>query len=157
MDFLKNNKGFTLIEIISVVLVMGILGAVAIPMFSTATIDVSVAGDTVQADIQYVQELAMTRDQNVSITFTQGSSSYTVPADPNGAYPAETREFPLNISIYSLNTTITFNSFGEKVGGTDNIILRHGPPFIGTPPPGPPPGQHVTITVEEFTGRATVS
>ncbi len=59
MKHLKNTKGFTLIEIISVILVMGIIGAVAAPMFDTSTIDVSVAGDTARGDIQYVQELAM--------------------------------------------------------------------------------------------------
>ena len=55
MKYLKNAKGFTLIEIISVVLVMGIISAVAVPMFDTAGIDVSVSASTVQSDIRYVR------------------------------------------------------------------------------------------------------
>ncbi len=143
--FLKNQKGSTLIEIISVILVMGIIGVVAAPMFDTSTIDVSVAGDTAQGDIQYVQELAMTRDQNVSIIFNPGSS-YVVPADPGteSVYPAETREFPNGISI-TTGGTITFNSFGEKVGGTQSIILSASN------------GDTVTITIEQFTGRTSIS
>lgn len=144
MKYFKNIKGFTLIEIISVILVIGIMGAVAVPMFDTSRIDVSMAGDTVQGDIQYAQELAMTRDQDVSITFNQGAFTYDTPADPNGVFPAETREFPQSVSITSINTTITFNSFGEKVGGTQSVVLSAG---LGS----------ITITVEQFTGRVSVS
>jgi prepilin-type N-terminal cleavage/methylation domain-containing protein len=157
MRFLKNNSGFTMIEIISVVLVIGILSAVALPFFDRSPITVAMAGNTVQADIQYVQELAMTRDQDVSITFIKNSTSYDVPADPNGVYPLETRTFPQGVTIVSATTTITFNSFGEKTGATEDIFLRAGPPPPGTPPPGPPLGDVKKITVEQFTGRVTVS
>ena len=157
MKHLKNISGFTLIEIISVILVVGIIGAVAVPMFSTSHLDVSVSGDTVQGDIQYAQELAMTRDQDVSITFNQNASSYDTPSDPNGVYSAETRNFPQNVTIYSSDTTITFNSFGEKVGPTQTIILWTGAPLPDPPPPGPGPQGSITITVEQFTGRVSVS
>ncbi|MBT3509026.1 MAG: prepilin-type N-terminal cleavage/methylation domain-containing protein, partial [Nitrospina sp.] len=43
MQFLKNKKGFTLIEIISAILVVGIIGAVAMPLFDTGNINVSVS------------------------------------------------------------------------------------------------------------------
>jgi prepilin-type N-terminal cleavage/methylation domain-containing protein len=144
MKFLQNNKGFTLIEIISAILVIGILAAVALPFFDTATIDVSVAGDTVQTDIQYVQELAMTRDQDVSITFVQNSGSYDVPADPNGVFPLETRDLPGGVIIQS-GGTITFNSFGEKTAASAATIVLNAS------------GNPITITIGQITGRATVS
>ena len=144
MKYLKNIKGFTLIEIISVILVIGIMGAVALPMFNTAHIDVSLAGDTIQGDIQYAQELAMTRDQNVSINFNQGAFTYDTPADPNGVFSAETRELPQSVSISSSSTIITFNSFGEKVGATESIVLSAG-------------SGSITITIEQFTGWVSVS
>jgi prepilin-type N-terminal cleavage/methylation domain-containing protein len=155
MKFLKNSKGFTLIEIISVILVLGIISAVAIPMFDTSPISVSMAGNTVQTDIQYVQELAMTRDQDVSITFTQNADNYDVPADPNGVYPLETRTFPSGVQIVSNTTTITFNKFGEKSGTTETIKLRVGPPPTGPPPPGL--GREINITIEQYSGRVTIS
>ncbi len=144
MRFLKNNKGFTLIEMISVILVVGIMGAVALPMFDTSTIDVSMAGNTVQADIQYTQELAMTRDQNVSISFVNNATAYDVPADPNGVFPLETRQLPRATTIQT-GGTITFNSFGERTAASAASIVLNAS------------GSTITITIEQLTGRATVS
>ena len=129
---------------ISVILIVGIIGAVAVPMFDTSTIDVSVAGDTVQGDIQYIHELAMTRHTNVSITFTPSATSYDVPADPGGVYPLETRELPRGVSIQT-GGVVTFNSFGERTAASAGTIqLNAG-------------GNLITITIEQFTGRASVS
>ena len=146
MKFLKNSKGFTLIEIISVILVLGIISAVAIPMLNTGTIDINLAANTVQTDIQYVQELAMTRDQDVSITFTQGSTTYDVPADPNGVYSLETRQLPQGTAINSTNTTVTFNGNGELTGGAAQTIQL----VAGTS------SDTINVTVEAYTGRVTV-
>ncbi len=162
MKFLHNKNGFTLIEIISVILVIGVLGAVALPMFDSTGIDDSMAANTIQADIQYAQELAMTRDQNVSITFLRNSVTYDVPADPNGVYPLETRTLPRNVVIaHPLTTTITFNSFGEKVNPTETFYIGSGvslaPWNPGDPPLTLPAGNLTAITVEQVTGRVTVS
>ena len=142
MKFLKNNKGFTLIEMVSVILVLGIISAVAIPMFDQGTINATLVANTVQTDIQYTQELAMTRDQNVSIVFTNGSSTYDVPADPNGVYPAETRSLPNGVVIQG-NTTVTFNGNGETSASGSTVTLNAN-------------GTQMTITVQGITGRATV-
>jgi prepilin-type N-terminal cleavage/methylation domain-containing protein len=162
MKFLHNKNGFTLIEIISVILVMGVLAAVAIPMFDSTGIDDSMAANTIQADIQYAQELAMTRDQNVSITFQRNAVTYDVPADPNGVYDLETRKLPRNVVIaHPLTTTITFNSFGEKLNPTETFYIGSGVSLStwnpGDPPPTLPTGDLTAITVEQFTGRVTVS
>jgi len=162
MKFLHNKNGFTLIEIISVILVVGIIGAVAVPMFDSTGIDDSMAANTIQADIQYAQELAMTRDQTVSITFTRNSATYDVPADPNGVYPLETRNLPRNVVIaHPPSTTITFNSFGEKLNPTETFYIGSGvslaPWNPGDPPPPIPTGELIAITVEQVTGRVTVS
>lgn len=144
MKFLRNKKGFTLIEIISVILVIGIMSAIAIPFFDTSPISVSMAGNTVQTDIQYTQELAMTRDQDVSIVFIASANTYDVPVDPNGVFPLETRQLPQGVTIQT-GGTVTFNSFGERSAiSAASIVLNAS-------------GNAITITIEQLTGRVTVS
>ena len=58
---LKNAKGFSAIEMIMVIVIAGVLVAVFIPRLSTATISLATAVNTIQADLRFVQELAMSR------------------------------------------------------------------------------------------------
>jgi len=142
MKFLKNSKGFTLIEMVSVILVLGIISAVAIPMFDQSSINATLVADTIQTDIQYTQELAMTRDQNVSIIFANGATSYDLPADPNGVYSSETRQLPQGVNIVG-DTTVTFNGSGETSATGSEVNLNAG-------------GVTLKVVVQGYTGRATV-
>jgi len=144
MKFLKNNKGFTLIEMVSVILVLGIISAVAIPMFDQGSINATLVANTVQTDIQYTQELAMTRNQNITISFgPAGATSYSLPTDPSGVWSADTRELPQGVTIQNAAVLdITFNKHGEINGGAV-VNLNAG----GTP---------ITVTVANYTGKVTV-
>jgi|SaaInlStandDraft_6_1057023.scaffolds.fasta_scaffold71051_1 MSHA pilin protein MshC len=150
MKFLKNNKGFTLIEMISVILVLGIISAVAVPMFDRSTIDLSMTANTIQTDIQYAQELAMTRGQQTSgneigILFSNNTASYTLPTDPSGVWPAEIRTLPQGVTITSTTADVRFNQHGETLTATTwTITITAG-------------GTSRTVTVDAYTGRATVS
>jgi len=129
---------------ISIILVLGIISAVAIPSFDRGGINVSLTANTVQTDIQYVQELAMTRNEEVSITFTSSATSYTLTADPNSVFGAETRDLPQGTSIQT-GGTVTFNSAGERLASSaSSIVLISG-------------SNTATITIEQYTGRVTVS
>lgn len=144
MKLLKNHNGFTLIEMITIVVVLGIISAVAIPAFDRGDIDVTLTANTVQTDIQYIQELAMTRNQSIGITFTASATSYVITDDPGGVYPEETRELPQGTTIQT-GGTVTFNKYGERASGSaTSIVLASG-------------GNTATITIDQFTGRATVS
>lgn len=144
MKFLKNHKGFTLIEMISVILVLGVISAVAIPAFDRGGVSATLSANTVQTDIQYIQELAMTRNKTISITFNASTDNYVITLDPGGVYPAETRDLPQGTTIQT-GGTVTFNKYGERASGSDtSIVLESG-------------GSTATVTIDQFTGRATVS
>ncbi|MFT4580055.1 MAG: prepilin-type N-terminal cleavage/methylation domain-containing protein [Nitrospinales bacterium] len=142
MEILKNHKGFTLVELVFVILCLGILSAVAIPSFDRSSITATLSAHTVQTDVKYIQDLAMTRNQNVTIEFLAGAKSYMVTGDPGGVYPAEMRELPQGATILA-NITIDFNSAGEP-SSADYITLVSG-------------SETATVAIEQFTGRATVS
>jgi prepilin-type N-terminal cleavage/methylation domain-containing protein len=142
MKFLKNNKGFTLVEMISVILVLGIISAVAVPMFDNSTINATLVANTVQTDIQYTQELAMTRNQDIAISFGAGATSYSLPTDPSGVWPADSRALPQGVTIQDA-VSISFNKHGEISSGGATVTLIAN-------------GIQSTVTVQGITGRATV-
>jgi len=142
MKFLKNNKGFTLIEMISVILVLGIISAVAVPMFDNSTINTTLVANTVQTDIQYTQELAMTRNQDIEISFGAGATSYSLPIDPSGVWSADTRALPQGVTIQDA-VNVSFNKHGEISSGGAVVTLNAN-------------GTTMTVTVQGYTGRVTV-
>jgi prepilin-type N-terminal cleavage/methylation domain-containing protein len=67
---LEWRRGFTLVELILVVLILSIAAVVAIPMFSSAAdIQVRSAANRIAADLDYARGLAITRQKNYAVVF----------------------------------------------------------------------------------------
>lgn len=141
------EKGFTIIEIIGVILLIGIVAAVVFPTFQSSNIDVATAASTIQSDINFVQDLALSRDPStagsIGITFTVGSGSYTI-TDPGGAF-TQTRTLPSSVTV-TQGGTISFNKYGEPEfpGSSMVFTINAG-------------GTTQTLTVEQYTGRVTIT
>ena len=79
-----NRKGFTLIELVMVLVVIGIMAGVVIPRLGNMrTTNASSFADKLRVDIRYAQNLAMTRGKRTRVDFT--ASSYTVSQDTSAA------------------------------------------------------------------------
>jgi MSHA pilin protein MshC len=136
MNRVKDIKGFTLIEIVAVFVIIGVLGAIAAVRFtSTSTISVRAAAEMIQADIRYVQEASMAEYAAKSVIFVSGSTSYTV--------DSEIQELPSGITITS-NFTVTFNSLGEPTTGGGGSVTISG-------------DSEVEITVADITGKVEIN
>jgi prepilin-type N-terminal cleavage/methylation domain-containing protein len=139
-----NLKGFTIIEVILVMMIIAILAAVAIPRFDFATSSrASVDGGAymIASDIRYAQEFAMANRVSKQVIFTINSPTYsfspTSNLDPSGRLPS-------GVTI-SNNFTITFNSLGEPTtGGGGSVSVSGG-------------GQTRTITVVNYTGKVNIN
>ena len=146
---LENSKGFTLIEIISIILVLGIIAAIAIPNFDRSGIDVASWATTIRSDIRYAQELAMSRNpaaaSPITISFSpvgSGTNSYSI-TDPSGVFTDITRELNDSETTIVNSISISFNRYGEATQfGT--VQINSG-------------GITQSITVEQYTGRVTIS
>jgi prepilin-type N-terminal cleavage/methylation domain-containing protein len=142
-----NSKGFTIIEIILVMMIIAILAAVAIPKFDFGTsskASVDGAAYMVASDIRYAQECAMATRASKTITFSAGGNSYsfnpTNNLDPTGRLP---------YGVTTTALTLTFNSLGEPTS-----IPAISPYYVDLTVSGG--GLTKTTRIWCFTGKVTI-
>lgn len=119
MDYMKKDKGFSIIELIIVIIVLGILAAAVVYKFGSMKSDTAsiAAVDQVIADIQYVQMLAMSQATQKSISFTANDNSYTV--------AGQTKRLPGDVKAEN-TIEFKFNSLGEPVDGGNQTVTIGG-------------------------------
>jgi len=136
---MKNDRGFTLIEIIMVIITIGILAFVVISKYPTTEISLDTAADMIKSDIRSVQALAIAKHAAQTLTFNS-STQYTFPKLGGGT---ETRIFGDifrgGISLSAYPGSITFNSLGEPSAGYGTITITNG--------------SSITLTVLQYTGK----
>lgn len=129
-----NSKGFTLIELIMVIVLIGIIAVVVSPKLGDVTDTKAAAlADKLRADIRYAQNLAMTTSQRhrVYINTAPGPTpGYAVvnvatglvvqdPAGGNLSVVLDAGDYA-GITV-SPDTTIEFNSLGSPTTGGTNL------------------------------------
>jgi MSHA pilin protein MshC len=83
-----NQRGFTLVELIMVMVIVGILGAVVAPRFFDANVFKSKGfADQVQATLRYAQKEAIAQRRNVCVATTSSDITLTI-ASVSGAASA---------------------------------------------------------------------
>ena len=141
---LKRSSGFTLIELVVVILLIGIISFVAAPRFfnSSVIMERSAADELISA-LRFTQQMAMSRGGGIELSTT--ANSYNVKYTASGTLlksPDRTGDYNKTLSLPSgvtINTvTIAFTGLGEPSPNVDTTIT------IGS----------YTITVEAETGYA---
>jgi len=71
--------GFTLIELMIVMVILGIAAAVVVPMASSAgTMQLRAAVNMVAADLEYAKSMAISRGQRYAVVFDKAAESYQI-------------------------------------------------------------------------------
>jgi MSHA pilin protein MshC len=146
---LGNSSGFTLIETIAVLIILGILTAVAVSRSMSTQNDLISQVDIVKMHLRFAQLKALGDDVNTwSIAFTTNSYSLSCTAGTNSTCPSPTlpsenssiHNFPADVT--AANATVTFDRWGSPTGGVTAINLTQG-------------SQTITVNVAANTGYIT--
>jgi type II secretory pathway pseudopilin PulG len=150
MRCLKGD-GFTLIELVMLLAVLGLAGVAIMPRFNVGGTNVSIVARQIRSDILYTQEIAMSKFKAKSITFTPNQSSYsfspsdyTDPPSTRSGMPAKSGVSVTSTSSGSGPVTFTFNSLGEPTAGAGAWVRLSGG------------GVSKTVIVQAGTGRAII-
>ena len=101
-----NRAGFTLVELLIVVIILGVLAAVAIPQFTSSTEDAKTSAlDTSLAELRGAIELYYHQHGEVY----PGAKKYTDGNDVGSAAEADSA-FSRQLTLYSASTGVTSNS-----------------------------------------------
>jgi MSHA pilin protein MshC len=150
----KNQRGFTLVELITVIVIVGIIAVAAVPRFFDRNVfDSRGFYDQVISTLRYAQKAAIAQHRYVCVTFAANSITLTFdPTSPSAAHPVATCSnqltSPTGQSPYivtspttsvtlSGGTAFNFDALGRPSAAQSNITVS---------------GYTPTITVEVETG-----
>lgn len=138
--------GFTLVELLIVVVIISIAAALAIPMFSNgADMQVRSAANQIAADLDYAKGLAVTHQSNYTVVFDASAETYQIQDDTGTVvdhpvragsqfvvdYSTESRLGQVNIFSADFDSVaseaVTFDYLGAPYSGTDTTTaLNNG-------------------------------
>ncbi len=71
--------GFTLVELFIVMMILGIIAAIAVPLYtSAASIQLKTAANMVASDLEYAKSMAMSTGRSFSVVFDASAESYRI-------------------------------------------------------------------------------
>ena len=158
--------GFTLIEVLIVVVIMAIGALLAIPMISSGSdFQLRAAANIIASDLEYAKSLAITNQDNYSVIFDSDNESYqlkdssgNVVDDPVRAsgtisvdFSTDSRFSQVDIftALFDSTDTVTYDYLGTPYNGNSTslsssaIVLKAG-------------SQTMTVTVKPVTGYVTI-
>lgn len=128
---MRTARGFTLTELVAVMLIVAILAVVATSVFDRREFDAAGYADDVRAQLAYAQKVAVAARRNVTVSVTGNTVAVQMCADlacttmvdvasPQGEAPF-VRAAPSNVTI-GPDTVLTFNAQGAPSASASLVV-----------------------------------
>ncbi len=128
-----SKGGFTLLELLVVVVILGIAALVAVPAFSgAADMQVRAAANRIAADLDYAKGLAVTHQKDYSVVFDTANEAYQI--EDNTGTPVDNPVRPGSQYVVSLKTDSNFSRVNIATAAF-NTVANHSVTFdyLGSP------------------------
>lgn len=148
---MKQSAGFTLIELITVMVIVGILAVFVAPrMFDANAFKSRGFSDQVQATLRYAQKVAIAQRRKVCVAIDAASVTLTI-ANVSGTAAVCVSNLPLpsggnsitaptNIALTSLPVSFNFDALGRTTaqtikvyGATNDIVVEAETGYVHSP------------------------
>lgn len=130
---LSTRRGFSYAELVIVILIMGIMAAIAIPRIaqSMSFYRLNAAAERVASDLRYARGQARMKGTSQSVVFNAATDSYDLPGLFSIDHPSQPFSLNLPTSAYPADIQSTF--FGvDGTGGTVIFDLYGRPDYPGS-------------------------
>ena len=125
--------GFTLVELVLVMFIIGVIGAIALPRFAQANArqQLAAAAKRIESDLEKARHQARANSNWVTIRFDTAADSYEyAPMVGGNIHDIELDEAPYQVDItqavFGSNANVSFNGFGVPTSGGKVVIKSAG-------------------------------